>query len=444
MSRLPQALEVERAVLGGLLLKPDDIALYEPDLDPGHFAHEKHQKLLSYLLARYAERKPMDMLLIVDDLFNSGQAEAVGGVSYVSGLPDECPITENLGHYIAQVQDNCIRRRVMTLGARLQEVAADTSMAAGDLLAKSEGFLHKLQAESGVAQSMDPGDAVHDLMDDLIERQRRHLSNESIGLSTGIDALDPALGPMEPGTLLILAARPRVGKTALSLQVADNVAGAGHGALYFSVEMAPRRLQMRRMSAHAGVPHDRLKRGTYTEADRVKMWAAAERMADMPMIVDGDSKTIEAIRASARVAKIRNPDLGMVVVDYIQLIQGGDSDEHKRVGNIAKALKHLARELEIIVVALSQLNRQCESRSDPRPNMADIRASGTIEEAADIILFPFRPQAHDEEASPKLAELHIAKHRDGAERRLTDVRWHGATQRFMSIAAYESIQQGGY
>ncbi len=433
-SHTSQNQEAEQAVIGGLLLDPEQFPMVQDAMSPLDLfggVESRHGRFYVAMLKAYEARQPMDVLGAADWLMTHG---ATGDLTYFTSLPDRCPVTENLAHYARIVREHANRRRLLDLATRIRQVALDRSVSVDEVLGKTEGYVRTLQAATSADNGWQSSEAsAADFLEDLDTRQRRHTSGERHGITTGISPLDTALGgPIEAGSLVVLAARPSVGKTALALQIGDHNATAGIGTGFVSVEMATPRLTRRRVASASKVPHGALKAGDVNLVQRQNVIAALDDMATRPFWVSDSKRTLEQIVGAVLRLKARHPGIGLFVVDYLQLIEAKGKDNTERAGKISRAMKLLAKDTESVVVLLSQLNRACTSRPDPRANMSDLRDSGAIEQDADIILFPFRSVVFDTNADPVLAEIRIDKNRDGEPRTISELYWDGPTQRFLT------------
>lgn len=412
---LPQSLEAERAVLGGLMLDPERVLSVAELLAPDDFYREAHRKLFR-LMVEMAERgEPTEMVAVVERIVATGKAEEFGGLSYVSSLPDSVPSTENLEYYSSVVRDRALRRRLI-VGA--QEVA-NRVYTGDDELPELLDF-----AEStifGVTQERSNQDwwSLGSIVDVEYTRIKRlsDLRGEVTGTPSGYRDLDKMLAGLQPSDLVILAARPAMGKTALAVNIAQNAAHAGFAVGIFSLEMSRGQVATRLLCSEARVSMSKVRVGMLSrDQDWPRLNEAHERLSALPIYIDDTpGLTATQVRSKTRRLKAEHPELSLVVVDYIGLM-GGDPklSREQQVSASSRGLKALAKELNISVIGLSQLNRGVEQRTDKRPLLSDLRESGAIEQDADVIMFIYRDEYYNKESPDKnVAEVIIAKQRNG-------------------------------
>jgi replicative DNA helicase len=340
------------------------------------------------------------------------RAEEAGGIAYVSGLPDNVPSTENLDHYADIVRERALSRRLVEIAERARDAAMGGSGTPAEQIEATQAALDAL----GAAQPSEGWRYVADLLDEEVIRiqaaaERR---GQMSGLPTGLAELDRILCGLQPGNLIVLGARPGCGKTSLAINAIARTAATVGAVGVFSLEMSRGEIVTRLLCCEARVDSSRIRRGTLTGEDWDALMPAAERLGHLPILID-DTPGLTPSQIRARVLKLKalRPDLGLIVVDYLGLIGGHGTDQDK-AGAAAVALKSLAKELQIPVVALAQLNRGVESRPDKRPVASDLRDSGKVEQTADVIVLIFRDELYNRESTRKgEADLLIVKHRNG-------------------------------
>ncbi len=414
----PHNWETERALLGGLLLDPSQLVEVRERVAPADFHRPAHEALYGLLCELGDAGQAPDTTLVLDELARRGLGEKCGGAGYVAGLPAACPSVENLAGYAARVADHAVRRRLLLAAESIIDQVQTGEKGTLELLDSAEQSVFALSQLSG------PRDwhAISTVVDEqMVEIQSRAESpGEVTGLPTGFVDLDKKLAGFHPGQLVILAARPAMGKTAFALNLALNAAQRGGAAVgIFSLEMSRHELVGRMLCSEGRVDAGRVRTGRLGPDDWRNLVVASERVHALPMAIDDTSGlTIGQLRSKARRLKMEHPNLGLIVVDYLQLMQGTGGAKESReqvISTISRGMKILAKELGITVLALSQLNRSLESRTDKRPLPSDLRESGAIEQDADVIMFIYRDEIYNQDKSPDkgIAEIIVAKQRGG-------------------------------
>jgi replicative DNA helicase len=436
---LPRSPEAERAVLGGLMLDPERVAGVAERVVAEDFYRESHQRLFQLMVDMSERGQPTEMFAVVDAIVKAGREEEMGGVAYVSALPDNVPSTENIEYYAGIIRERAVSRRLIEGAQRITEEALSGAHELPNLLDLAESTIFQVTQDRSAAD----WSRLSTVVDGEIVRIQGLSANQGdvTGLSTGFVELDRMLAGLHPSDLLILAARPAMGKTAFVLNIARNVAGtpdgdpiAGVGV--FSLEMSRGQLATRLLCAEARVDAGKIRTGFLSQSeDWPALISASERLYRLPIYIDDTpGLTPTQVRSKARRLKAQDPSLGLIIVDYIGLM-GGDAkiNREQQVSAASRALKGLAKELGITVIALSQLNRGVESRPDKRPQLSDLRESGAIEQDADVIMFIYRDEYYNKE-STKVGEatIIIAKQRNGATGDV-DLAFHGKWTRFDNL-----------
>ncbi|MFS0774531.1 replicative DNA helicase [Neobacillus sp. 3P2-tot-E-2] len=412
----PQNIEAEQAVLGAIFLEPSALTVASEILIPEDFYRASHQKIFNAMLKLNDEGKVVDLVTVTEELAAAKLIEDTGGVSYLSELASSVPTAANIEYYARIVEEKSLLRRLIRTAteiasdgyAREDEVEALLSEAEKNILA--------------VAQRKNAG-AFHNIKDVLVRtydniEQMHQSAGEITGLETGFIELDRMTAGFQRNDLIIVGARPSVGKTAFALNIAQNVAQkTGENIAIFSLEMGAEQLVMRLLCAEGNIDAQRLRTGTLTDDDWGKLTMAMGSLSNTGIFIDDTPGVrISDIRSKCRRLK-QEHGLGMILIDYLQLILGsGRAGENRQqeVSEISRSLKQLARELKVPVIALSQLSRGVEQRQDKRPMMSDIRESGSIEQDADIVAFLYRDDYYDKESENKnIIEIIIAKQRNG-------------------------------
>jgi replicative DNA helicase len=430
----PQDLAAEQSVLGGMLLSKDAIADVIEVLRGTDFYRPAHETIYQVVLDLYGAGEPADAVTASAELTKRGELGQIGGPAYLHTLISSVPTAANAGYYARIVRERAVLRRLVTAGTRIVQLGYATD--GGDV----EEIVNAAQAEV-YAVTFGPGsDDVRragDLLEDAIEAvEAASHRNELAGIPTGFADLDRLTNGLQPGQMVVIAARPSVGKSTAALDVLRSAARRGFPSAFFSLEMSRQEIMQRLLSAEARVPLQHIRTGQMREEDWTRLARAMGDLGDLPLFIDDTpGLTLAAIRAKARRLKQRD-GLRLVVVDYLQLMTSGKRVESRQqeVSEFSRALKLLAKELEVPVIALSQLNRGPEQRHDKRPQMSDLRESGGIENDADMVILLHREDMYEKE-SPRAGEADfiVAKHRNGPTDTIT-VAFQGHYSRFVDMA----------
>ncbi|MFF2450575.1 replicative DNA helicase [Neobacillus sp. NPDC058068] len=412
----PQNIEAEQAVLGAIFLEPSALTLASEILIPEDFYRASHQKIFNVMLKLNDEGKAVDLITVTEELAAAKLIEDTGGVSYLNELSGSVPTAANIEYYARIVEEKSLLRRLIRTATGIATDGYSREDEVEALLSEAEKSILE------VAQRKNAG-AFHNIKDvlvrtyDNIEEMHKRVG-EITGLETGFVELDRMTAGFQRNDLIIVGARPSVGKTAFALNVAQNVAKkTGENIAIFSLEMGAEQLVMRLLCAEGNIDAQRLRTGSLNEEDWGKLTMAMGSLSNTGIFID-DTPGVRVgdIRSKCRRLK-QEHGLGMILIDYLQLILGsGRSGENRQqeVSEISRSLKQLARELQVPVIALSQLSRGVEQRQDKRPMMSDIRESGSIEQDADIVAFLYRDDYYDKESENKnIIEIIIAKQRNG-------------------------------
>ncbi len=417
----PHNEEAEASVLGAILLTEQalDGVFLEVGLRPDDFYRPRHQLVFGAMvrLKEKAAPEAVDALTVSEELRRAGELERAGGESYVHSLPTVVPALGAVLDYARIVKETALLRSVLAATREIQDDVLGRRGEARELIERAETVLFRIGHDGGTAEMRTIETVLHDEIDKLEE-----LSRKDVGLTgapSGFNDIDDLTGGFQPGNLIVIAARPSMGKSTLATNIAENAAiEAGQPVALFSLEMSETELAHRFIASQAKVSSDELRKGR-VKADRwPKVLRAVEKLARAPIYIDDSSDIgVLEIRAKARRLDARAENgLGLLIVDYLQLIRpDGRADSRvEQVGQISRGLKILARELEIPVIAVSQLSRAVESRNPPVPMLSDLRESGQVEQDADVVMFVYREEYYDRE-SERLGEADIifAKHRNG-------------------------------
>ncbi|HWM13558.1 MAG TPA: replicative DNA helicase [Gaiellaceae bacterium] len=415
----PQNLDAEESVLGAMMLSAGAIAAVGEVLsgDGREFYRESHAKVYRAALALYTKGEPVDAITLVDELDERGELEDAGGKVRVHELAALVPASANAGHYAQIVKESATLRGLIRAGGEIARLGWERPGETTELVDRAEQILFDLSQEKATSEFSH----IEALLKESFERitQLYESGADVTGVPSGFRDLDRVTSGFQEGNLIIMAARPSMGKSALGLGVALNLAVRRNMPVaLFTLEMSKSEVTQRLMCSEAKVESQRLRTGKLSADDWPRLTAACDKLAKAPIYVDDTgSITMMEIRSKARRLKSKHPDLGLIVVDYLQLMTSGTTAENRvqEVSQISRALKLLARDLDVPIIALSQLSRAVEQRHDKRPILSDLRESGSIEQDADIVMFIYRDEYYNGEESEQqgLAEVIVAKHRNG-------------------------------
>lgn len=412
----PHDIEAEKAVLSAILLDNDAIHAVVTEVREEDFYHPAHQILYRSMVRLRDENQPVDLTTLASFLKGEGLLESIGGVVTLAEIADYEATPANAIHYAKIIRDRAIKRSLISTAGEIVALGYDQGESADTLLDEAESRIFGLSTEKASTSLSSIAVEMHDAVDHIDMLMNR--SGELTGLSTGYAPLDEITGGLQPGELFILAARPSMGKTALALNIARNAAvDSGKRVAVFSLEMTTRSLVMRMLSSEALVDFKSFRSGLISTDAHSRLMAAAGRLSEAKLWID-DSGAVSILEIRAKCRRLQSQHgLDLVVVDYLQLARGDRNTQSREqeISEISRGLKGLAKELDIPVMALSQLNRGPESRKeDKRPMLADLRESGAIEQDADIIAFIYRDIVYNKETEfENLAELIISKQRNG-------------------------------
>jgi replicative DNA helicase len=413
----PQNLEAEESVLGAMLLSSTAVGTVSEILDASDFYRESHAKMYRAALGLWSKGEPVDAITLANELDERGEIEAIGGQGRVAELAALVPSTSNVEHYARIVKEMATLRGLVRAGQEIARLGQERPGEVIDLVDRAEQIVFEL------AQQRVTGDFTHieTLLKESFERitQLYEAGAEITGIPTGFRELDLITSGFQPGNLVILAARPSMGKSSLGFCIAANLAVRHEiPVALFTLEMSKAEVTQRMMCSEAKVELQRLRTGRLAPDDWPRLTTACDRLTKAPIYVDDTgSTTIMEVRSKARRLKAREPSLGLILVDYLQLMTSGATAENRvqEVSQISRALKVLARDLDVPILAMSQLSRAVEQRHDKRPILSDLRESGSLEQDSDLVFFVYRDEYYLGEESDQqgLAEIILAKHRNG-------------------------------
>jgi replicative DNA helicase len=419
-SQQPQNLDIEASLLGSLLIDGENFIKISDQIESIDFFDERHQAIFTAMRTLHNKRSQLDILTLSDQLKGAGRLDSIGGASYLTELTNLVPTAAHLEQYAEIVADKAIRRRLISASQDIAGIGFDENKSLQELIEEAETRIFEV-SQKHVKQDITSLESIlgdsFDRLDDL-HRNKGGLR----GIPTGLRDLDKLLAGLQRSDLIVIAARPSMGKTALMLNISLNIATkAKHGAvLIFSLEMSKEQLVDRLLAAEAGVDAWKLRTGEgLTDRDFEKLSAGMGKLAEAPIFIDDTSGiTVSDLRTKARRLHHQHP-LAAIMVDYLQLMSGGSrfattSNRVQEISEISRNLKILARELNVPVIALSQLSRSVESRHPQIPQLADLRESGSIEQDADIVAFLYREEYYNPETDkPNITEILVKKHRNG-------------------------------
>lgn len=431
----PQNLDAEMSLLGAVLIDEETLADVSEFVTPKDFYDKRHGIIYDAMMRLYEKHKPVDLLTLTDELKRKKELEDVGGSVYLTELTNYVPSAAHASAYAELVAQKAVRRRLIKASADISEMGFDEETSTDELLEKAEAELFSVSDQSLKQDLVSLESILTESFDRLEELHRNKGSLR--GIRTGYRDLDNMTAGLQRSDLIILAARPAMGKTTLVTNLAYNVATiAKQPVLFFSLEMSKEQLVDRMLADASGVDSWNIRTGNLSEDDFSKLSEAMGEMAEAPIFID-DTPGISVLemRTKARRAMHEQP-LGLIIIDYLQLIQGSgrsDGNRVQEVSEISRGLKLLARELNVPVIALSQLSRTVETRSPQIPQLSDLRESGSIEQDADIVMFIYREEYYNPDTDrQRITDLIIAKHRNGPTGKI-ELYFHPERLRFMSL-----------
>ena len=415
----PHSQEAEEAVLGSLLIDPEAILRVASFLAPEHFYVVKHQWVFEAMMQLQEKREPIDLLTVSAQLQAQDRLGEIGGEGYIAQLTNSVPTALNVEAYARAVEQNAIRRKMIGAAGDVARLAYDQTQTIQTVIEKSEAAIFAVSEDHAENQMVPIRKAVSDFFE-RIEFLHEH-KDEPLGIPTGFNDLDKLTGGLQRGDLVIVAARPGVGKTSLMLNLAHNAAMRHRQRVaVFSLEMGNEQLVQRFVASETGIDSQRLRRGDLRDDEWGALTRVSMQMADMTMFLD-DSPSLTPLDLRVKARRIyQEYGLDLIVVDYLQLMQGENSsgkgmdNRVQEISYISRALKQIARELKVPLIAGSQLSRLVEQRSDKRPMLSDLRESGSIEQDADIVMFIYRDEVYNPDTEFKnIAEISVQKNRNG-------------------------------
>lgn len=412
---VPQNLDAEVSVLGACMLTPNVIPGVSEIVRPIHFYLQSHQQIFEVIEDLFSRGEPVDPITVSEELANKASLESVGGRAYIHSLMTAVPAATNARHYAEIVRENYYLRSLIRVGGQITEMGYRREQPPAELIDKAEQLVFEI-SQVRVSGEFEPISEL--ITENFAELERRNTEGHpTVGCETGFRDLDALISGFQPANLVILAARPSMGKTALALNIARNVAvDQNKPVAIFSLEMSRYELVQRMMCSEARVDNFKVRRGVLQANEWSRLAAACTPLHKAPIFIDDSaSVTLMEIRAKCRRLRAKQAQLGLIIIDYLQLMMGDANVENRQqeISRISRGLKMLARELEVPVLALSQLSRQVEQRAGNRPVLSDLRESGAIEQDADIVLFIYREEVYNRDAPKGVAEIIVGKQRNG-------------------------------
>jgi len=413
----PQNTEAEQSILGGILLDNHALNAVVEILEANDFYSEAHRRIFSAILELSDRNEPSDLITLSNILKEKKHLDSVGGASYLATLVDSVPSAANVAHYAKIVKEKSILRRLIGTATEILNKSYHAGSEVDRILDEAEHAIFEI-SENKIRPAFFPLKEI--LKDSFRTIERLYEKKELVtGVPTGFDKLDELTSGLQNAELIIVAGRPSMGKTALALNIAQHASiEAGIPVAIFSLEMAKEQLALRMLASEARVDSQRIRKGFLGESDWPKLTTAAGRLSDAPIFID-DTPAISVLEMKAKSRRLKaETGLGLVILDYLQLMKGGGNADtrEQEISEISRSLKALSKELSVPVMALSQLNRKVEDRTNKRPQMADLRESGAIEQDADVIFFLYRDDVYNRsEDNPEkgTAEVIIGKQRNG-------------------------------
>ncbi len=429
---LPVDVDAEQCVLGSILLDRNAILTVASWLTPDHFSLERHAHIYRAMLTCTDQRTPPDLITVSGELKRLKHFDAIGGTAYLIELANRVPTAVHIEHYGRLVERTALHRRVIQAGSDITKLGFDQSLEPATLLATTSELVLAI-----AQQHADHGFVPAEQIVETLYANFAESSGELVGMETGFTDFDRMTGGLQKSDLLYLAARPSVGKTSLALNIAQHLAQDGRTVGIFSLEMSREQLIQRLLSSRTGIDVKALRTGRCSTHDLKLVMDALGAISRLPIYIDDTAAaTLAHVRAKARRLQADH-GLDVIMLDYIQLMQGSGRKNDNRVqdiSEISRGLKALARDLNVPVLALSQLSRAVESRTSHVPMLSDLRDSGSLEQDADLVLFLYREDMYDPNTDKRgIAELHIAKHRNGPTG-VVPLRFERSTTTFQNLA----------
>ena len=434
----PHDIEAEQAILGSMLTDQDAVTDAIEILKPEDFYREDNKYIFQAMLALYSRGEPVDIITVKDELTSMQKFEAVGGIEYIATLPDKVPLVSNAEKYINIVEEKSILRQLIKTADEIQTLGYEQTEEIDSIMDQAEKKIFDIMQgknQKGYTVIKDV------LVETFAELEKLYNQKEPItGIPTGFADIDYKTAGLHNSDLILVAARPAMGKSAFALNIATHAAiNAKVPVAIFNLEMSKSQLVNRMLCSEAMVDSSKIRTGKIDEEDWMKLATALGPLSEAPIYIDDTPGiSVPEIRAKCRKLKLEK-HIGLVVIDYLQLIQGSgkrNASREQEISEISRSLKILAKELDVPVIALSQLSRAAEARQDHRPMLSDLRESGAIEQDADIVMFLYRDDYYNPDSEKKnIAEIILAKHRAGSTGTI-ELLWMGNFTKFANLDKY--------
>ena len=427
----PHSVESEQSILGSIILDKDAIITVAETINPSDFYKEAHKIIYESMLSLNSNNEPIDLITLIEELRKEGHLDNIGGISYLTSLSTIVPTTSNVKYYANIVKEKSVMRQLIKASNEIINLGYDASTDVQEILNKAEKNIFDISQEKS-GDDIQPINAVLQDTFDMIEKLCTE-KKEVTGITTGFKDLNKKINGLQRTDLILLAARPAMGKTAFSLNLVQNAALKGDASVaVFSLEMSKEQLVQRMLSAQSNVELSKIKTGTLGESDWPRIIDGMAVLSEAKIFIDDTPGIkISEVRSKCRRLKMEK-GLDLILIDYLQLMEGEGKNENRQqeIAKISRSLKILAKELDCPVVALSQLSRSPELRKDHRPILSDLRESGSIEQDADIVMFLYRDEYyHDDSEKKNIGEVIVAKKRHG-ETGNVELVWFGQVQKF--------------
>ena len=411
----PQNLEAEMAVLGSMLLDEDAISISCESLDTNSFYRDTHQKIFASMLDLYNANKAVDLITLTDQLKRDGILEEIGGVSFLTALANSVPTSANISHYVSIVKEKSILRTLINNATKIVGLCYESDGNIDEVVDTAERFIFEVSERKLQGGFLHLKEIVKDSIEaiDKLYQKKAHVT----GIPTGYIDFDIKTAGLQPSDLIVIAGRPSMGKSALALGIAEYAGVVEKVPLaMFSLEMSKEQLVQRMLCAHARVDAHKVRTGYLAISDWPRLTAAAGKLSEAPIFID-DTPAISVMELRAKARRLKaHQDIQLIILDYLQLMRGSSNAENRQqeISEISRSLKALARELHVPIVAISQLSRAVEARTDHRPQLSDLRESGAIEQDADVVVLLLREEYYNPSSENQgVAEVMIAKQRNG-------------------------------
>lgn len=411
----PQNLEAEMAVLGSMLIDEEAISVASESLDIGSFYKDSHRKIFEAVLGLYNANKAVDIITLTDELKRKGNLEEVGGVSFLIALVNCVPTAANISHYVNIVKEKSILRTLINNATRITSICYESEGNIDEVVDNAERLIFEVSDSKPQGSYLHLKEIIKDSIEtiDKLYQKKEHIT----GIPTGFIDFDTKTAGLQASDLIVIAGRPSMGKSALAIGITEHAGVAEKiPVVIFSLEMSKEQLVQRMLCAHARVDAHKVRTGYLAVSDWPRLTAAAGKLSEAPVFID-DTPAISVMELRAKARRLKmHQDIRLIILDYLQLMRGSGRAENRQqeISEISRALKALARELRVPIVAISQLSRAVEARVDHRPQLSDLRESGAIEQDADVVVLILREEYYNPTAENQgMAEIIIAKQRNG-------------------------------